>query len=212
VNVSTIKLTDDEVVAASILLSAIWPIGIRTVDVTDAEGVGRAAFRGERSLLARDLATVTEGRVRLEGDVAAAFGAVTSAARHTLVAIGRRSQPAAAAAPFVSFHSTADPQRWIVVASAPIGIADVDTVDRAGAMETLTQLQARCFQEGVPGGSPADDLALFVGRFGTGYSDVLEVAPGSVRLASLAEPFMPTAPVSWSEVPWEPELAAAGLA
>ncbi|HEY8718716.1 hypothetical protein [Pengzhenrongella sp.] len=209
---STIKLTDDEVVAASLLLSAIWPIGIRTVDVTDAEGVGRAAFRGERSLLARDLATVTEGRVQLDDSVAAAFGAVASAARHTVVAIGRRTQPVAAAAPFVSFHSTADVDRWIIVASSPIGVADIEKVDRAGAVATLTQLQARCFEEGVPGGSPGDDLALFVGRFGLGQNDVLEFALGSVRLASVREPAMPTAPASWSEVPWEPDLAVAGLA
>lgn len=208
---STIRLTDDEVVAASILLSAVWPIGVRTVDVTDAEGVGRAAFRGERSLLARGLATVAEGRVQIEDDVATAFGAVVSAARYTVVAIGRRSEPAGAAAPFVSFLSTADPQRWIAVASAPIGIADVDTVDRAGAVQTLAQLQARCFHEGVPGGSPADDLALFVGRFGEGQDDVLEFTPASVRRASVTGPAMPSAPVTWVEVPWEPGLAAAGL-
>lgn len=208
---STTKLTDDELVAVSLLRSVAWPIGIRTVDVTNVEEVGRAAFRGERSLLTRELAVVRDERLEL-ADVVAAFDEVVSAARRTVVAIGRRSQPVALAAPFVSFHSTDDPARWVVVASSPIGVAEIDAVGEADAIATLAELHAGCYRDGVPGASPGDDLALFVGRFGAGHNDVLEVSTGSVRLADVSEPTMPSGPVSWRDVPWLADLTSAWFA
>ncbi|OIQ92698.1 hypothetical protein GALL_253700 [mine drainage metagenome] len=209
---STIKLTDDEVVAVSFLRAAAWPIGIRTVDVTNVEEVGRAALRGERSLLTRELAVVRDGRFELADVVAAAFDEVVGAARRAVVAIGRRSQPVAFAAPFVSFHSTVDPARWVVVASSPIGVAEIDAVDDAGAVATLAELHAGCYRDGVPGASSDDDFALFVGRFGAGRNDVLEVSTGSVRLADVSEPTMPAVPVSWRDVPWAADLTSAWFA
>lgn len=196
------KLTDDEVVAAAVLLNGSWPIAIRTVDLADAGAVAQAVARGERSLLVRELATARDGRVELSAATRAAFEAVSAADTRISVLVGRRSAPVAEAAPFVSAYRSRAGSPWTVVASSVNGVADIDDADEQTVRATLEQLLSSCYRDAIPGSTPSDDLALFVGRFDAQHDDLVEVTPGSVRRAVAPGGRIPETLVEWLPADW----------
>ncbi len=62
-------LTDDEIAAVAFELHVAWPAPLPTV-ATQLEDLGRAAARGRRSLLVRELAGSSEGSVTIDVQVA----------------------------------------------------------------------------------------------------------------------------------------------
>jgi len=69
-----LTLTDDEAVVLAVALPDPWRVPLPTVDLRSRESVGRAAHRGRRSLVVRDLAESDGTPIGLAAEVAKRLG------------------------------------------------------------------------------------------------------------------------------------------
>lgn len=127
-------ITDDELVALAVAHGSAWPGGLPTVDVESEEQLGAAAFRGNRSLVVRDLGPGDVGRTALDGLAATLF----AASRSIAVYLGSERFERASWA-FASMHIPSE-AGWLLTTTSPLGVhklAVAPVEDHRAYLETV---------------------------------------------------------------------------
>lgn len=163
---TVIELTDDEVAALAVDRQGAWPSGLPTVDISSAENLGAAVFRGQRSLLVRGL--LDEGvPVASLQDVA---DIAVDAPDYLLVYLSDQELERAS----WGIASTHYRGSWLLETVTPVGVHRLETRPRDEHQAYVRALVAAALVEG-----PADDeavpYALAVASIARGAVTVLQV-------------------------------------
>lgn len=197
-------LTDDEILAVSVLTDRPWPSGLPTVPA-DEEAVRSATTRGLRSLSVRGLLEARDGRSVLSDAVAGAVGGVAAAPTILSAAVVLATEPLGSFGPamIVGAH---DSHAVVDIVSGD-GVHLLTTVDPSTAEEEFSRFLRAVFDgDRAPEGTP--ERALLVRSSAKAASQV--VLPGRILAGELDEGTSTLRPTSVS-TDWDGFRARLGI-
>jgi hypothetical protein len=200
-------LTDDEIVALSRRFGRPWRAVLPSLDPGDADGLAQAAFRGERSLLARGLLSATDADLEIDPDLAGLVSTAVSG-EVTVSAFTADRELTFDPSGFTYLNYSAnDADEVLVEVVAGIGLHRFGQLTRGEAAAALTTLAGT-----VHGGSqdPAegrvsDTLCLALPALSPAQRTIFAVRPGvvetgTVTLAELQEVSRRSVPLQLTEL------------
>lgn len=178
---TNLALTDDELVAVATLRHGGWPtrIDLRDIATPTAADADASARRGARSLLARGLLAMTDGRAVLSDEVSDPLKRM-SGTHHVVVNPGRDAGPETALYPRLYIHPDVDGEVVVELDSGD-GIRGVTTMSDATVADHLTTTARSVFRREQSGDRPVLHLA----RVHPDGVELTVVSPGEIVVSTI---------------------------
>lgn len=172
-----LNLTDDELLAVASSLKIVWPFELLTVAVDDLVA---ASLRGVRSLVARELAQVSDGNVKVDKSASDLISAMPSGDEYFVSYVGANSRPLALAG--TSTYLWGEGQVVVDMVTAG-GIHSLRSTDRSNGIELLVATVENVFRLGLREPSVGFDAAsLYSLSSRDSGRTVLRAFKGSIQL------------------------------
>ena len=178
---TNLAFTDDEVVAAASFREKGWPTPVALADNGDPtrDEAQAAVRRGARSLLARGLLAMTDGRAELSAEVTVPLERMSDL-RHVVVYPARSSDPAHALYPLLYVHPAVDGEMVVELDSGD-GIRGVTTMVTDAVADQLITTARSVFRREQSGDRPV----LHLVRIHPDGAELSVVSPGEIVISTI---------------------------
>lgn len=159
----SIRVTDDEVVAAALSVAKTWPHVLPTVEV-ETQALLEANARGLRSLLVRDLAHYEHSGFVLDSSLESLVTRASEAAGTVMAYVGESASPQILAGTSSFLFLSGDKgSAGVLDLVSPDGVHDLIEFGRAEAIEVFLSVIHNAFVHGVAAGTKTAAMpCLFV--------------------------------------------------